>query len=39
MTDEDFLKKSTMESREARDAEAETRWEEGVKMFSIIDDL
>ncbi|KAJ7833452.1 hypothetical protein B0H14DRAFT_3142596 [Mycena olivaceomarginata] len=39
MTDEDFLKKSTMESREARDVEAETRWEEGVKMFSIIDDL
>ncbi|KAJ7819281.1 hypothetical protein B0H14DRAFT_2372696 [Mycena olivaceomarginata] len=39
MTDEDFLKKSTMESKEARDTEAETRWEEGVKMFSIIDDL
>ncbi|KAJ7838460.1 hypothetical protein B0H14DRAFT_3459304 [Mycena olivaceomarginata] len=39
MTDEDFLKKSTMELREARDTEAETRWEEGVKMFSIIDDL
>ncbi|KAJ7306957.1 hypothetical protein DFH08DRAFT_918537 [Mycena albidolilacea] len=39
MTDEDFLKKLTMESREAQDAEAETRWEEGVKMFSIIDDL
>jgi hypothetical protein len=39
MTDEDFLSKSTVGSKVARDLEATTRWEDGVQMFSIIDDL
>ncbi|KAJ7747084.1 hypothetical protein B0H14DRAFT_2636825 [Mycena olivaceomarginata] len=39
MTDEDFLSKSTVGSKVARDLEATTCWEDGVQMFSIIDDL
>jgi hypothetical protein len=39
MTDVDFLSKSTVGSKVARDLEATTRWEDGVQMFGIIDDL
>jgi hypothetical protein len=39
MTDEDFLKNSTMVEKASREKAAETRWEEGVQMFSSIDDL
>ncbi|KAJ7502267.1 hypothetical protein B0H11DRAFT_2365602 [Mycena galericulata] len=38
-TDYDFEMTATPEQKSAREAEAATRWDEGVKMFSIIDDL
>ncbi|KAF8181740.1 hypothetical protein K438DRAFT_1725171 [Mycena galopus ATCC 62051] len=37
MTDENFEKTATEEEKAARAHEAETRWEEGVGMFSVID--
>jgi hypothetical protein len=39
MTDEDFLSKLTVGLKVTSDLEATTRWEDGVQMFSIIDDL
>jgi hypothetical protein len=39
MTDEDFLKNSMMVEKASREKAVETRWEEGVQMFSSIDDL
>ncbi|KAF8144829.1 hypothetical protein K438DRAFT_1873084 [Mycena galopus ATCC 62051] len=39
MTDEAFEMMATKAAKEARAAEAETRWEEGVQMFSTLDDL
>ncbi|KAJ7903758.1 hypothetical protein B0H14DRAFT_2328860, partial [Mycena olivaceomarginata] len=39
MTDEDFLKNSTMVEKVSREKAAEIRWEERVQMFSSIDDL
>ncbi|KAJ7291863.1 hypothetical protein C8J57DRAFT_1044334 [Mycena rebaudengoi] len=38
-TDEDFKLKTTPEEKAARAAEAATRWQAGVNMYSIIDDL
>ncbi|KAJ7160605.1 hypothetical protein C8R43DRAFT_1124072 [Mycena crocata] len=38
-TDETFEMSASAEERAARDEESTSRWEEGVKMFSIIDDL
>ncbi|KAF8157568.1 hypothetical protein K438DRAFT_1861462 [Mycena galopus ATCC 62051] len=37
MTDEDFERNATKEEKDRRTAEAATRWQEGVGMFSIID--
>jgi hypothetical protein len=39
MTDEDFERTATAAEKEARATEATTRWEEGVSMFSSIDEL
>jgi hypothetical protein len=39
MTDEDFLKNSMMVEKVSREKAAETRWEEGVQMFSSIDNI
>ncbi|KAF8175645.1 hypothetical protein K438DRAFT_1847442 [Mycena galopus ATCC 62051] len=37
MTDEDFEKNATKEEKDRRTAEAATRWQEGVGMFSVVD--
>ncbi|KAF8184123.1 hypothetical protein K438DRAFT_1766566 [Mycena galopus ATCC 62051] len=39
MTDDDFELRVSSAEKAARAAEAETRWEEGLKMFSTIDEL
>ncbi|KAF8200543.1 hypothetical protein K438DRAFT_2110717 [Mycena galopus ATCC 62051] len=39
MTDDDFELQASSAEKAARAAEAETRWEEGLKMFSTIDEL
>ncbi|KAF8198230.1 hypothetical protein K438DRAFT_1584334 [Mycena galopus ATCC 62051] len=39
MTDEDFERTATAAEKAARATEATTRWEEGVKMFSNIDEM
>ncbi|KAJ6447726.1 hypothetical protein C8R45DRAFT_850695, partial [Mycena sanguinolenta] len=39
MTDNDFEKNATASEKQAREAESETRWEEGLKMFSSFDDI
>jgi hypothetical protein len=39
MTDEDFERMATAAEKEARATEATTCWEEGVSMFSSIDEL
>ncbi|KAJ7119323.1 hypothetical protein C8R43DRAFT_1137018 [Mycena crocata] len=38
-TDEAFEYSVSMEEKVAREAETESRWEEGVKMFSVLEDL
>ncbi|KAJ7789145.1 hypothetical protein B0H14DRAFT_3503324 [Mycena olivaceomarginata] len=38
-TDEDFERSASKEEQAKREAEHERRWEEGMKMFSVIDDL
>ncbi|KAJ7790476.1 hypothetical protein B0H14DRAFT_3501585 [Mycena olivaceomarginata] len=39
MTDEDFELRASEEQKADRNREAETRWEQGMNMFSTIDDL
>ncbi|KAJ7839710.1 hypothetical protein B0H14DRAFT_3086918 [Mycena olivaceomarginata] len=39
MTDEDFELPASEEQKADRNREAETRWEQGMNMFSTIDDL
>jgi hypothetical protein len=39
MTDEDFDLSASKEEQAKRDAEHGRRWEEGMEMFSVIDDL
>ncbi|KAJ6493113.1 hypothetical protein C8R45DRAFT_1052977 [Mycena sanguinolenta] len=39
MTDESFEQSATQSEKEARAAAAESRWEEGMKMFSVLDEL
>lgn len=38
-TDDDFEAFTTKAEKAARDAEDATRWQEGLKLFSVIDDL
>ncbi|KAJ7766009.1 hypothetical protein B0H14DRAFT_2403006, partial [Mycena olivaceomarginata] len=39
MTDEDFEKKASSQEKAERSTEAATRWQDGINMFSVIDDL
>jgi hypothetical protein len=39
MTDEDFELRASEEQKVDHNREAETRWEQGMIMFSAIDDL
>lgn len=39
MTDEDFEKKASSQEKAERSTEAATRWQDGMNMFSVIDDL
>ncbi|KAJ7895608.1 hypothetical protein B0H14DRAFT_3426222 [Mycena olivaceomarginata] len=39
MMDEDFEKKASSQEKAERSTEAATRWQDGINMFSVIDDL
>ncbi|KAJ6538376.1 hypothetical protein DFH09DRAFT_1090614 [Mycena vulgaris] len=38
-TDEDWERSASRKEKEERDAESKKRWERGMKMFSVVDDL
>jgi hypothetical protein len=39
MTDDEYERKASASDKAARAAEAKTRWEQGMDMFSKIDEL